>query len=68
MSVENTVPHPQLEYEDSFMEYAYEMGLWGLDGSNHQPSKNDICTMRAEFADVWINMHGFSDTIQYTLD
>lgn len=39
-------------FEDAFMEYAYERGLWGI-GGNGEPSPNDIMLMRQEFAHMW---------------
>lgn len=56
---------PQLEYNDEFLEYAYEHGLWGLPGANYQPSENEVTDMRRQFADNWINIHGYNADIDY---
>ena len=56
---------PQLEYNDGFLEYAYENGLWGLPGTNYQPTDNEVADMRQQFADHWINIHGYNEDIDY---
>lgn len=63
--VPHVEPNPQLEYDDSFLEYAYANGLWGLHGANVQPSKDDIDNMIKQFADHWINIHGYNENINY---
>ncbi len=55
----------QLEYNDAFLEYAYQHGLWGLPGTNYEPSENEITSMRQQFADHWINIHGYNEDIDY---
>lgn len=55
----------QLEYNDAFLEYAYENGLWGLPGATHEPSDNEMTDMRQRFADHWINIHGYNEHIDY---
>lgn len=56
---------PQLEYNDAFLEYAYANGLWGLPGANHEPSENEFTNMRQQFADHWMNIHGYNENIDY---
>lgn len=58
----------QAEYEDGFLEYAYENGLWGLPGSNYEPSENEFTEMRQQFAEHYININGYSDTLDYGLN
>lgn len=55
----------QLEYNDAFLEYAYANGLWGLPGANYEPSDNEMTDMRQRFAAHWINIHGYSEHIDY---
>ena len=57
----------QSEYEDAFLEYAYEHGLWGLPGSDteKEPSDDEIHQMRCEFTEYWIDLHGYDDDIKY---
>lgn len=59
----------QSEYEDAFLEYAYEHGLWGLPDSDpvKEPSDDEIRQMRCEFTDYWIDLHGYDDDINYTI-
>ena len=58
----------QHEYEDAFLEYAYENGLWGLPGSETEPSENEFSEMRQQFAEHWINVHGYDENINYGLE
>ncbi len=57
-------PTTQNEYEDAFLEYAYENGLWGI-GGNHVPDENDIAEMRQLFAEESIMLNGYDDNIDY---
>ena len=58
----------QAEFEDAFLEYAYENGLWGLPGSEHEPSENEFTDMRQRFADHYINIHGYNENLDYGIN
>jgi hypothetical protein len=64
-----TIFNKQSEYEDAFLEYAYEHGLWGLPDSEpmKEPSDDEIHKMRCEFTEYWIDLHGYDDNIKYTI-
>ena len=49
-------PDPDAEYTDAWQEYAISNGLWGLPGSGHEPSEEEIETMRREFDEQWYNI------------
>ena len=51
-------PDPDAEYTDAFNEYAIANGLWGLPGSEHVPTNEEITQMRRNFDDQWYNIPG----------
>ena len=50
-------PSADLEYADAFLEFAMANGLWGLPGSEHMPSENEIQDMTHRFEEHWANIH-----------
>ena len=54
-------PNADHEFADAFAEYAQENGLWGLPGSEHVPSEEEISAMQEEFTEVWRSMHSPTD-------
>ena len=48
-------PNPDAEYTDAFNEYAIANGLWGLPGSEREPTHQEILQMRSNFDDQWYN-------------
>lgn len=63
------ISNKQSEFEDEFLEYAYENGLWGLpdSGIEKEPSEDEILKMRNEFTEKWIELHGDDNTINYNI-
>ena len=49
-------PDPDAEYTDAFNEYAIANGLWGLPGSEREPTHQEILQMRSNFDDQWYNI------------
>lgn len=62
------VMNPQNAFEDEFLEYAYENGLWGISGSDKKPTSKEIASMRRKFCEHHIAIHGFNDYIDYMID
>lgn len=48
-------PNADHERSDAFLEYAAENGLWGLAGSDHVPSENQMQDMIDRFNEEWDN-------------
>lgn len=62
------VMNPQNAFEDAFLEYAYENGLWGISGSDNKPTSKEITSMRRKFCEHHIAIHGFNESIDYMID